>query len=139
MMTRQQPPQRQHVTGHPVRRADDQDRVIQHRQCPLRLRRKIDMSRRIHQDETQIFIRKARLLGEDRDAARTLHRIIVQVGVLMIHAARRADHAGGVEHALRQCGLSRVHVRQYSDRDRLGSAQCKSPIYNVTRASGDGH
>ncbi len=43
----QQPPQGQRVTLYPIRAVYDEHRTVQHLKCPLHLRRKIHMSRRI--------------------------------------------------------------------------------------------
>lgn len=59
-----------------------------------------------------IFSRQARLPRKDRDAARTLERVRVQVRVFVVHAPEVADRARAVEQRLGQRRLPGVHVRQ---------------------------
>ena len=83
----QQPPQRFRVRLHAVRAADDQHRTVEHLQRALHLRREIDVPGRVEQRHLGVRQRELCLLGEDRDAARTLERKRVKECVLMVHAA----------------------------------------------------
>ena len=58
---------------------------------------------------------KFRLLGKNRDAARFFHAVGIKEGILMVDTAKLTDGPGQVENALRQGGLSGVHMRQNAE------------------------
>ena len=110
-----------------VGRADDEDGVVQNLQRPLHFRRKVNVARRVEQNEAAVRQIKHSLLGKDRDAALTLLRVRVKERIPVVDAAHRAEHPRAVEHRLGERGLSGVHVGQYSDR------QCFHPVSPVYR------
>ena len=77
------------------------------------------MARRVEQRDRRVAQRQARLPREDRDAARTLERVRVQVRVFVVHAPEIADGARAVEQRLRQRRFPGVHVRQNSQNQLL--------------------
>ena len=73
-----------------VGRADDEDGVVQNLQRPLHLRRKVDVARRVEQNEAAARQIEHSLLGKDRDAALTLLRVRVKERIPVVDAAHRA-------------------------------------------------
>ena len=69
----------------------DEHRIIQHRQCALHLRRKIDVPGCIDKEIFIFPMMEYRLVGKDRNAALFLQRVRIQKRILMIDApiARR--------------------------------------------------
>lgn len=78
----------------------------------LHLGGKVHVARRVEQRDRRVAQRQARLPRKDRDAARTLERVRVQVRVFVVHAPEVADRARAVEQRLGQGRLPGVHVRQ---------------------------
>ena len=72
---------------HAVRTADDQHRTVEHLQCALHLRRKVNVTGRVQQCHLGVRQRELRLLGENCDAARALERKRIEERILMVHAA----------------------------------------------------
>ena len=72
---------------HPIRPADDEHRVVQHLQCPLHLRRKVNVTGRVQQCHLGVRQGELRLLGENCDAAFALERKRIEERILMVHAA----------------------------------------------------
>lgn len=83
----QQLPERFRVRLHAVRAADDQHRTIEHLQCALHLRRKVNVTGRVQQCHLGVRQRELRLLRENCDAARALERKRIEERILMVHAA----------------------------------------------------
>jgi hypothetical protein len=75
-----------------------------------------------------IFTGKARLLGENGDAALTLDRKGIKIGVFVVDTAKRADHASAVEQRLGERRFARVHVGEDSN-SQLFSHE-RSPFQN---------
>ena len=135
----QQPEERHGVALHALRAGDDEQRRIQHGQRALHLAGKIDVPRRIHQrDEKRLAARnrprKRRLFGENRDAARALHRIVVHEGVAVIDAAAGANHARAPEKLFAERRLARVNVRRNPERQIHGcSSVCAFAVSSSSR------
>ena len=72
---------------HAVRATDDQHRTVEHLQCALHLRRKVNVPGRVQQCDLGVRQGELRLLGENCDAARALKRKRVEERILMVHAA----------------------------------------------------
>ena len=108
----QQLPERFRVRLHAVRAADDEHGIVEHLQRALHLGGKVHVARRVEQRDRRVAQRQARLPRKDRDAARTLERVRVQVRVFVVHAPEVADRARAVEQRLGQRRLPGVHVRQ---------------------------
>ena len=70
---------------HPISPADYEHRVVQHLQCPLHLRRKVHMTRRVEECHESIAQRKDRLLRKDRDAPGALKREGIKKGITVVH------------------------------------------------------
>ena len=102
--------------------ADDKDRIVEKGKRALRFCGKIHVSGGIQEDEITAFARKARLLGKDGDAALTLHRVGVKIGVSVVDTAHFADLARVEEKRLRKSGLARVHVRENADDELFSHA-----------------
>ena len=115
----QQLPERFRVRLHTVRAADDEHGIIKHLQRALHLSGKVHVARRVEQRDRRVAQRQARLPREDRDAARTLERVRVQVRVFVVHAPEVADGARAVEQRLGQRRFPGVHVRQNSQNQLL--------------------
>lgn len=77
------------------------------------------MARRVEQRDRRVAQRQARLPRKDRDTARTLERVRVQMCVFMVHAPEIADGARAVEQRLGQRRFPGVHVRQNSQNQLL--------------------
>ena len=86
-LPRQQPPQRFRMRLHAVRAADDQHRTVEHLQCALHLRRKVNVTGCVQQCHLGVRQGELRLLGENCDAARALERKRIEERILMVHAA----------------------------------------------------
>ncbi len=95
---------------HTVRAADDEDRVVEHLKCALRLRGEIDVSRRVEQRDVRVAAIHHSLLGKDGDAALAFERLGVQKGVAVIDAAEHAQRARGVQKPLGESGFPRVNM-----------------------------
>ena len=98
-----------------VRAADHQHRTVQYPQGALRLRRKIHMARGIQQRQFPLSHGQHCLLGKNRDSPLPLHSVCIQKRVSVVHPSQTPQNAAAVEQRLRQGGLSRVHVGQYSN------------------------
>ena len=95
----------------------DEHRIIQHRQCALHLRRKIDVPGCIDKEIFIFPMMEYRLVGKDRNAALFLQRMRIQKRILMIDAPHRSQAVRMVKQRLRKCGLARIDVRQYAQSD----------------------
>ena len=115
----QQLPERFRVRLHTVRAADDEHGVVEHLQRALHLGGKVHVPRRVEQRDRRVAQRQARLPREDRDAARTLERVRVQMCVFVVHAPEVPDGARAVEQRLGQRRFPGVHVRQNSQNQLL--------------------
>ncbi|MNP00654.1 hypothetical protein D3C76_924470 [compost metagenome] len=71
--------------------ANNYNGVIQRLYSPLHLRRKIDMSRRIHQIVTGITIREHALIRKYSNPTLTFYLMTVQKGISMIHPSSVLD------------------------------------------------
>ena len=111
----QQPPQRFRVALHALRAAHHEHGVVERRQHALRLRGEIGVARRVQQVIHRVPPREVRLPGKHRDAALALHRLRVQKGVAVVHAAALAHCAAQIKQLLRERRLSRVHVGHHAD------------------------
>ena len=69
----------------PISSADDQYRIVKNLQCPLHLRRKVHMTRRVEECHKSIAQRKDRLLRKDRDAPGAFKREGIKKGVTVVH------------------------------------------------------
>ena len=96
----EQVPQGQGVGLDAVGAVDDQNRAVQHRHGPLRLRSEVHMARRIHQGDVQIYGLHQRQLGEDGNAPAPLQRMGIQKGVPVIHPPQLPPGAGHIEQRL---------------------------------------
>ena len=83
-------PERPGMSLHTIRSADHQDRIIQHLKGSLCFRRKIHMSRRVHQCNLQIPTMQSGLFGKNRDSSLPLHLKGVQEGIPVVHPAEGA-------------------------------------------------
>ena len=98
---------------HAVDRAHDEHREIERLQRALHLGGKVDVAGRVEERHVQVFPEvKARLLGEDRDAAPPLQRVVVEQRVAVVHAPQRADRPAAIEHRLGKRRLPGVHMRK---------------------------
>ena len=113
----QQPPERQRVALHAVRAADEQQRAVDDGHDALGLRRKIGMARRVEQGDGEMLRFKARLLGKNRDTARPLQLVRVEMGVSAVNTAERAQRAGLVEQRLGKRGLPGVHLSKNAEHE----------------------
>ena len=71
---------------HSISPADDEHRVVQNLQCPLHLRRKVHMTRRVKKCHGGITQRKDRLFRKDRDAAGALQCKRIEKRVPVVYA-----------------------------------------------------
>ena len=111
----QQAPERLRMGLHAVRAADDQQRAVEHLQAALRLRREIDMSRRVQQRQLAVPEGQHRLLGEDRDAALALETVGIQKAVPVIDAPQFFQFSREVQKGLAERGLPRVHMGKHPE------------------------
>ena len=103
-----------------VRRADDQDRRVQHVQGAFGFAGKIGMPGGVHQGQVRPVPGEAGFLGKNGDAPVLLHPVRIEKGVAMVHPALAPDGAGKKEHGFGKGGFSRVHMGAQAD-DRTGS------------------
>ena len=115
----QQPPQRFGVRLHPVRPADDKQRIIQYRKGTLHLRPKVRMTGGVQQRQLGMGQRQPCLLGKYGDAPAALLRIGVEKGVPVVHPAGLPQSPGAYQHRLGQGGLAAVHMGHQPQRDIL--------------------
>lgn len=78
---------------HAVVGAHNQNRVVECAQRALRLGRKIDMSRRIHEHDVSIAMVEHSLRREDRNTALALNLVRIQMRIAIVHAAALANAA----------------------------------------------
>ena len=88
-----------------------QNRVVQGTQRALRLGRKIDMPRCIHEHDVGITVVEHGLRRENRDATLALDRVRIQMRIAIVHAAAFANAARIEQHGLGQRGLAGIDVR----------------------------
>lgn len=113
----QHPPEQTRGPLHAVRGRDDEDRAVQDREGPLRLRREVGVTRRVQKRQVHAPVADMRLMGEDRDAAGFLDRAGVQEGGPVVHASGGADLPAPVQQSFRQRGLSGVDMCDDSRHD----------------------
>ena len=92
----EQPPERARVALHAIAAADDEHRVVKHRERALHLGGKVDVAGRIEQRDLRFAGGEHGLLCKDRDAALALERVGIEKGVAMVHAPELAQCAGSV-------------------------------------------
>ena len=78
---------------HAVRPADHQDCIVQHLQHTFHLGREIHVSRCVEKRKLHVFPLHDCLLGEDRNAAFSLHFVRVQECIAVIDPPQSADTA----------------------------------------------
>lgn len=86
------------------------------------------MARGVQQGDLYTGQRQHRLLGKNGDAPLPLQRLRVQKGVLVVHPAQAPQGAALIQQRLRQGGLPRVHVGQYSN-DQLSHVSTPSFVF----------
>ena len=96
LVARQQAPEGARMALHTVAAADDEHRVVKHRQRALHLGGKVNVSRRIQQRELALAHGEHGLLCEDRDAALALERIGIEEGIAVIYAPELPQRAGSI-------------------------------------------
>ena len=96
LVARQQAPERARMALHAVAAADDEHRVVKHRQRALHLGGKVNVSRRIEQRELALAHGEHGLLCKDRDAALALERIGIEEGIAVIYAPELPQRAGSI-------------------------------------------
>ena len=111
VIARKQAPQGFGVPLHAVVGAHNHNRVVQRAQRALRLGRKIDMPRRIHEHDVGIAMIEYGLRREDRNAALALDRVSVQMRIAIVHAAALADATRVEQHGFGQRGLAGIDMR----------------------------
>ena len=119
---------------HAVVGAHNQNRVVECAQRALRLGRKIDMPRRIHEHDVGIAVVEHGLRREDRDTTLALNFVRIQMRIAIVHAAALANATRVEQHGLGQRGLAGIDMRQDSN-DRLlrhGSPLITSPSHAAT-------
>ena len=134
VIARKQAPQGFGVSLHAVVGAYNQNRVVECAQRALRLGRKIDMPRRIHEHDVGIAMVEHGLRRENRDATLALDRVCIQMRIAIVHAAALANATRVEQHGLGQRGLAGIDMRQDSN-DRLlrhGSPLITSPSHAAT-------
>ena len=92
----EQPPERARVALHAVAAADDEYRVVEHRERALHLGGKVDVAGRIEQRDLRFAGGEHGLLCKDRDAALALERVGIEKGVAVVHAPEFSQRAGGI-------------------------------------------
>ncbi len=123
-----------YATLYAVVGAHNQNRIVECAQCALRLGRKIDMPRRIHEHDVGIAMVEHGLRRENRDATLALDLVSVQMRIAIVHAAALANATRVEQHGLGQRGLASIDMRQDSN-DRLlrhGSPLIASPSHAAT-------
>ena len=134
VITCKQTPQGFGMTLYAIVGTHNQNRVVERAQRALRLGRKIDMPRRIHEHDVGIAMVEHGLRREDRNATLTLDRVRVQMRIAIVHAAALANATRVEQHGLGQRGLAGIDMRQDSN-DRLlrhGSPLIASPSHAAT-------
>ena len=115
MIALHQPPQGAGVALDPVGAADDQHGAFQHLKGALHLGGEVRVAWGVHQDQFFLLPQGQQgLLGEDGDAPLPLQLVGVQIGVPVVHPAKAAQLAPGIEQGLVQSGLARVHVGHHA-------------------------
>ena len=134
VIARKQAPQGLGVPLHAIVGAHNQNRVVERTQRALRLGRKIDMPRCIHEHDVGIAMVEHSLRRENRNAALALDRVSVQMRIAIVHATALANATRVEQHGLGQRGLAGIDMRQDSN-DRLlrhGSPLIASPSHAAT-------
>ena len=134
VIARKQAPQGFGVPLHAIVGTHNQNRVVQRAQRALRLGRKIDMPRRIHEHDVGIAVVEYSLRREDRNATLALDLVRIQMRIAIVHAAALANATRVEQHGLGQRGLAGIDMRQDSN-DRLlrhGSPLIASPSHAAT-------
>ena len=108
-------PQGLGVRLHAVAAADDEHRVVQDLQRPLRLGGEVHMSRGVQQRKRPAGQLHLRLLGEDRDAPGPFQTVRIQKAVPVIDAPQPLQLSRKVQHGLAERGLPRVHMGQHAE------------------------
>ena len=99
-VSQEQLPERPGMPLHPVHPVDDQNRIIQHLERALHLRREIHMPRRIKKRHLTASKFKHRLLGEDCYPPASFQLIGIQIRILMIHASQFPDLSAKIQDPL---------------------------------------
>ena len=134
VIARKQAPQSFGVPLYAVVGTHNQNSVVKRPQCALRLGRKIDMPRCVHEHDAGTTVVEHGLRRENRDATLALDRVRVQMRIAIVHAAALANAARVKQHGLGQRGLAGIDMRQDSN-DRLlrhGSPLIASPSHAAT-------
>ena len=106
----EQPPQRFRVRLHAVGGGDDEQGAVRNGKAALRLRGKIDVSRRVEQAQGQLPVLKHCGFGEHRYPPAPLYVARVKEAAFVIHPAEGPYTAAGVEHGFREGRFSCVHM-----------------------------
>ena len=134
VIARKQAPQGFGVPLHAIVGTHNQNRIVERAQCALRLGRKIDMPRCIHEHDVGIAMVEHGLRRENRNAALALNLVRIQMRIAIVHAAALANATRVEQHGLGQRGLAGIDMRQDSN-DRLlrhGSPLIASPSHAAT-------
>ena len=115
----QQAPQRFGVGLHAVRPADNEHRVVQHRQRPLHLRAKVSVPGGIQQCQGSMGQGQPCLLGKDGDPPAALQGMGVQESISMVYPPGLPQRPGPHQHSFGQGGLAAVHMGHQPQRDIL--------------------
>ena len=90
--------------------ADHQNRIVQNLQGSLHLRRKIHMPRRIQEGEFTFIKLQHCLFGKNRNSPGTLHSIVIQKRIFIIHTPQIPDTAAYIEHPFGQGSFPGVYM-----------------------------
>ena len=81
---------------HAVAAADDEHRVVEHRERALHLGGKVDVTGGVEQRELGLTGGEHGLLCEDGDAALPLERVGIEEGIAVVDTAEPSQRAGSI-------------------------------------------
>jgi len=102
----------------PLRRVDEQQHALDHREDPLDLRAEVPVAGRVDDVDDDVLVVDRRVLGEDRDAPLLLE--LARVHDEVVHVLADAEGAALLEQRVDESRLAVVDVRHDGDRAAVG-------------------
>ncbi len=112
----------QHEAGlgqRPLRRVDEQQHPVDHRQRPFDLATEVGVARRVDDVDPQAVVQHRRVLGQDRDALLPLQIHVVHDPLVDVLVG--AERAGLPQHRVDERGLAVVDVSDDCDVTEVGA------------------
>ena len=90
--------------------ADDEHRIVQHRQGSLHFGTKIGMAGGIQHGQQGMGQVQARFLGKNGNSPAAFQGMVIQEGIAVIHPAGLPQRPGRYQHGFGQGGFAAVHM-----------------------------